>query len=392
MKPQSPFARFYLTFLDLTGKLGPLFAFILVVGIFAILVPEQFFDERNFSNIIMRTVTIAIAAVGMTFIIVSAGIDLSVGSVVALTGTVSTMVIMQQIEAGSSVLAAISIGLLAGVLIGALTGVFNGMVIHYGMLPPFIVTLGMMEIARGTGLVLTGGNTIAGLPREFAAIANQYIEITPLDWVVLPILLYVVAGVAMVGGLFAFSLKNRTGLSYTLFFAGVVIWLTGFAMRNGLFIPYSLFVLIAVGGIASFVLRYTVFGKQVIAVGSNEKTAQLCGINVGWVKIGVYVLGGVTAGIAGILHASRLNTGQPAEAVGMELDVIAAVVIGGGSLMGGEGTVFGSIIGAFIIRILRNGCNLMGISSFTQRIVIGVIIILAVYLDQLRRKHLANNQ
>ncbi|MBZ0257779.1 ABC transporter permease, partial [bacterium] len=151
-------------------------------------------------------------------------------------------------------------------------------------------------------------------------------------------------------------------------------------------IPYSLFVLIAVGVIGTFILRKTVFGMQVYAVGSNENTARLCGVNVERVKLFVYMIGGLTAGIAGILHASRLNSGQPGEAIAMELEVIAAVVIGGGSLMGGEGTVLGAIIGAFIIKFLRNGCNLVGVSPYMQRIVIGLIIIIAVYVDQMRRK------
>jgi len=159
-----------------------------------------------------------------------------------------------------------------------------------------------------------------------------------------------------------------------------------------LLLPYSLFILIPLALVSAFILRYTVFGIQVYAVGSNEKTARLCGVNVERIKVLVYSLGGLTAGLAGIMHASRLNTGQPSEAMGMELEVIAAVVIGGGSLMGGEGTILGSVMGAFIIKFLRNGCNIVGVSSFVQRIVIGLIIIAAVYVDQLRRRSLESSK
>lgn len=321
--------------LEWSGKLGSVFALVLVFLIFSILVPETFLTFRNFSNIIMQTVTIAIAAIGMTFIIVSAGIDLSVGSAIALTGTLCTLAIVALIEGGMHPVAAIMAGAMVGMLVGVLCGALNGLGIVYGQLAPFIVTLGTMEIYRGVGLSSTDGNSVTGLPTEFGAIANSVIVIS---------------------------------------------------QENGIMIPYSVFILIPVALISSFVLRNTVFGMQVYAVGSNERTARLCGVNVDRVKLFVYGIGGLTTGIAGVLFASRLITGQPSEAVGMELEVIAAVVIGGGSLMGGAGTIMGSVVGAFIIIMLRNGCNLCEISSFTQRIVIGLIIILAVYLDQLRRK------
>lgn len=286
----------------------------------------------------MQTVVIAIAAVGMTFVIVNGGIDLSVGAVVALSGTCCTLIISNYVAMGGGVFIGVVFGILGGMAAGALCGFVSGSIITAGKLPPFIVTLGMMEITRGTALSLTGGNPVTGLPSEFTSIANSVIT--------LPLL-------------------------------------------NQVFIPYSFIILLVVGIAAAITLNFSVFGRQVYSIGSNEKAAHLCGVNVTWVKMRVYMIGGLTAGIAGVLHMSRLNTGQPSEAVGMELDVIAAVVIGGGSLMGGEGTILGSIIGAFIIRILRNGCNLVGISPFIQRIVIGAIIITAVFLDQWRRRRMA---
>jgi len=323
-------------------KFGPLVALLIVIIIFSFadmikygIDDMRFLSFRNFSNIIQQSITIAIAAIGMTFIIISAGIDLSVGSVVALAGVYCTMVITQLLDSNMGIFVAMTMGLVIGMLTGALAGMVNGMIINWCQLPPFIVTLGMLEIARGVALESTGGNTVTGLPSEFSNIANSVLVISS---------------------------------------------------EYGIMIPYSIFILIAVALGAAFILKFTVFGMQVYAIGSNENTARLCGIHVERVKLGVYMLGGLAAGIAGILHASRLNTGQPSEARGMELEVIAAVVIGGGSLMGGVGTVLGSVLGALIIRTLSSGCNIMGVSSFVQRIVIGLIIIIAVYIDQLRRK------
>lgn len=328
--------------LKILKSLIPLIVILAIFTLIDIFVVSGFADMKfltpgNIAQVIGQTVVIAIGAVGMTFIIVSAGIDLSVGSLVALAGVMSTWAIMAVLnEDGSNIMIAMTVGIFAGVMTGAIAGLINGAVINVGKLPPFIVTLGMMEIVRGFALQWANGVPITGLPSAFRAL-------------------------------------NNSGFTFD----------TG---RELVIIPYSLFVLIVVGVIGTFILRKTVFGMQVYAVGSNENTARLCGVNVERVKLFVYMIGGLTAGIAGILHASRLNSGQPGEAIAMELEVIAAVVIGGGSLMGGEGTVLGAIIGAFIIKFLRNGCNLVGVSPYMQRIVIGLIIIIAVYVDQMRRK------
>lgn len=304
-------------------KLGPFLALIVVIAIFGILEPAKFFSIINIGNIINQTVVTAIAAIGMTYIIVSAGIDLSVGSVVAFTGVLSTMFIVWA-SPSMPVMLVIPLGVLVGILCGGLCGAFNGFVITKGKMPPFIVTLGMLEMMRGASYVVSGGLPVTNLPKMFSAMGNNY--------------------------------------------------------------QYSIVFLIVIAIILTFVLRKTVFGVQVYAVGSNENTARLCGVKVDRTKLFVYIIGGMTAGLAGVLQASRLSTGQPSTGIGFELDVIAAVVVGGGSLMGGEGTITGSIIGAFIIKILRNGCNLVGISPYVQRIIIGLIIIIAVFVDQLRRK------
>ncbi len=340
MSQQSGFSQISKNILWLSGKIGPLIALIVVLGIFGSINPSQFLSPLNLGNVVGQTVVIAIAAIGMTFIIISAGIDLSVGSLVALAGVYATMAIVSlPLETPFQIFLAITFGIFVGIVTGILCGLINGVVITYGKLPPFIVTLGMLEILRGTALQSAQGLPITGLPRAFGQIGNAMWTI-PIGETVM-------------------------------------------------YVPYSLVVLIPVALIAGFLLRYTVFGMQVFALGSNEQTARLCGVNVTRVKLFVYMIGGLTAGLAGILHASRLNTGQPSEAVGMELDVIAAVVVGGGSLMGGEGSILGSVVGALIIRFLRNGCVVVGVTPFVQRILIGLIIIAAVYVDQLRRRKLS---
>jgi ribose transport system permease protein len=273
------------------------------VGIFGSLRPHEFLHPLNLANVAGQTAVIAVAAIGMTFVIVSAGIDLSVGSVIALSGVYATMVMSGLYARATgaspgwvtaSILTGIPLGILVGLLTGLVCGLVNGGIITSGKLPPFIVTLGMLEIVRGLALWSANGLPVTNLPPGFTSIGNAVLTLP-------------------VGGF-------------------------------EVFIPYSLFILIPVALAGAFVLRYTVFGVQVYAVGSNENTARLCGVNVRLVKLMVYMIGGLLAGLAGILHASRLNTGQPSEAVGMELDVIAAVVVGGGSLMGGKGTILGSVI------------------------------------------------
>jgi len=424
---------------------------------------------------------IATAAVGMTFIIVSAGIDLSAGSLVALSGVYATMTIA---STGS-----LSAGLLVGLITGITCGAINGFTITKGKLPPFIVTLGMLEILRGTALQSTGGLPISkNIPESFNNISNAVFKIpvggnvgialnillaicilifiitalvgfknkihilsfnirkiiclvlgliittlvvakfdwissvlvsslfkTTVEWPLAKTLfsfaldaLYflLVAGIAVLAVFLIFEfcygfkldpIKPR--FKWTLIYTGflstaiILIDLFNFNSRGDeLIIPYSVFILIPVAVIGGFILKYTVFGVQVYAVGSNEQTARLCGVNVDRVKIFVYMFGGLTVALAGILQASRLRTGQPATGLGLELDIIAAVVVGGGSLMGGEGTILGSVVGAFIIRILRNGCVLMDISPFVQRIIIGLIIIAAVFVDQLRRRSMENSK
>lgn len=307
-----------LKLLQVLNRLGPIIGLLLILFIFGILGRGKFLSVRNFGNVAGQTVVVATAAVGMTFVIIGGGIDLSAGSMIALTGVAGTLAMKSGFAYGS-----VLMGVAAAMLVGVLCGLFNGAVITAARLPPFIVTLGALEIFRGAALHITDGLPVTNLPPSFEKLAV---------------------------------------------------------------IPNSFYMLVGLGIIAWLVLRYTIFGVAVYAIGSNERTARLCGIRVNLVKCAVYMIGGLTAGLAGILQASRLNTGQPTTAVGRELDVIAAVVIGGGSLLGGEGTILGSIVGAFIMGFLRNGCNVVGISPFVQRMIIGAIIILAVLVDQIRHR------
>ncbi|HWO96553.1 MAG TPA: ABC transporter permease [Bacillus sp. (in: firmicutes)] len=300
-------------------KMYALLGLVLLSVTLSILSP-YFLTTDNLLSIALQTAIIAILALGQVYVIISGGIDLSVGSILALSGVVSA----QLLVAGWPTALAIA----AGVLAGALLGFINGLVITKGKLPPFIVTLGMMGVARGLSLVLTDGLPVSGLPETFTKLGNE-----------------------------------------TIFY-----------------IPIPVIFLIIVGIIATFILSRTIFGRYVYSIGSNEEAAQLSGINVSFHKLMIYVVCGLLSGLAGVLLTARLVSAQPSAGMGYELDAIAAVVIGGASLIGGVGTVGGTIIGAFIMGVLRNGLNLLNVSPFWQQIAIGVVIVLAVYLDQMRRK------
>jgi ribose transport system permease protein len=260
----------------------------------------------------------------MTLIIISGGIDLSAASNIALSSVISAFVI----NAGFSPL----LGIAAGILTGGLIGLANGGLITSLRLVPFIVTLGMMGIARGVAKWIAN---------------NQKID-APMTWV---------------NELMAKSPRPS--------------WLL---MAPGIWLMILFAVVMAV------VLRYTVFGRHVFAIGSNEATARLCGIRTKRTKIIIYSIAGLFCGLSGVMEFSRLTVGDPTVAVGLELDIIAAVVIGGGSLSGGEGSILGSMIGVFIMAFLRNGCTMMGWPNYIQEIIIGAIIVVAVSLDQIRHR------
>ena len=306
------------------ARAGPFLALVLVIAAFAMLTgaPERYLSPFNLRVVLSQTVIVAVGAIGMTIIMISGGIDLSVGATIALTGVVAALAL------DASMAPLLAIGL--AVLVGAAVGLTNGIVITRLRVIPFIATLGMLGIARGIAKWLAHEQTV-NVPPTWV---NDLLVTFPRH-------------------------------AWMLFAPGV--WLA---------------VVLAI--IAAMILRQTVFGRHVFAVGSNEAAARACGINIDRLKLATYAGAGLLFGIAGVLQMSRLRQGDPTVAIGAELDIIAAVVIGGGSLLGGEGTVLGSMIGALIMALLRNGCQQMGWPNYIQEIIIGAIIVIAVAIDRLR--------
>lgn len=309
----------------LVSTLGPLLGLLFVIGLFASFpsVRPYFLTGGNFKIILTQTVIVAIGALGMTLIIVSSGIDLSVGSVVALTSVLAAKLVL-------SGLAPVSV-VLVTVLVGGLIGALNGTIIASFRMMPFIVTLGMMGVVRGAAKWMGNNQTVnppANPLNELMALSK------PQQLFPLPIGVWVAAVLAL---------------------------------------------------IMAVVLRQTVFGRYIFALGSNESTARLCGIRVARQKILIYALAGLFFGLSGLMQFSRLTQGDPSVAVGLELDIIAAVVIGGASLSGGTGSIFGSMIGALMMAVLRNGSNQMEMPTYMQEIIIGIVIVLSVGLDKWRQ-------
>lgn len=309
---------------------GPVLALLGVYGLFAFIAPPSFRTGANLETIARQTTIVGMAALGMTMVIISGGIDLSVGSVVAL----STVVTAWLLEYGGMGPLASAVG---GIAAGAAFGAVSGTLITRLRVVPFIVTLGMMLVVRGTAKGIAREQTIAVDPEK-------------LRW--LEDLLRSVGGRAQ---------------GWMLVPPGVWMWLI-------------LAVLMAA------LLRYTRLGRHTFAVGSNEQTARLCGVSVERVKLIVFALGGAFAGLGGLMQFSRLTKGDPTVAVGLELDVIAAVVIGGGSLSGGEGSILGTMVGALIMTVIASGCTQMGLPNWVQEIITGAIIVVAVALDRLRHR------
>jgi ribose transport system permease protein len=306
------------------AALAPLLGLAFVIALFAILTasPERYLSTTNLRVVLAQTVIVAIGALGMTMIIISGGIDLSVGSAIALTSVVTAVAL----HAGWPPVAAI----LAAIAIGGLVGMINGIAITSLRVVPFIATLGMLGIARGAA----------------KWVADQQTVNAPATWI----------------NELAVTFPSRP---WMLFAPGV--WLTVF---------------LAI--VMTLVLRNTIFGRRVFALGSNEAAARAVGIRTNRLKIWIYSVAGLFFGLAGVAQMSRLRQGDPTVAVGVELDVIAAVVIGGGSLSGGEGSIGGAMIGALVMAFLRNGCQQMGWPNYVQEIIIGVVIVVAVAADRYR--------
>ncbi len=309
------------------SALGPVLGLVLVYAFFALVGPESFSSIRTVETIARQTAIVGTAALGMTLVIISGGIDLSVGSVVAMSSVVVALVL----DGGQGPITAVVVASLAG----ALCGLVNGTLITRLKVAPFIVTLGMLLLVRGVA---------KGLGRE------QKVD-APMTWLV----------------------ELLSSLPPD---------------RRWMILPPGVWLLVGLAFLIGAVLRYTRLGAHIFSIGSNEKTARLCGVAVERVKVYVYVLSGALAGLTGVLQFSRLTVGDPTVAVGLELDVIAAVVIGGGSLSGGEGTVLGTLVGAFIMTVIRAGTSQMGLPNWVQEIVTGAIIVVAVAIDRWRHRRL----
>ena len=350
----------------------------LVVLTIALAVADPTFSTaRNLSNVARQVTIVGIIAVGMTMVILIAGIDLSVGSIVGVAAVVVTLLM----QTGLAAWIAVPITL---VVVGGLIGLWNGFWIAHYRIPPFIITLGMLTIARGIALTLSGGSSVPVADPSFASLGSAYIS---------PGATLVILAISALFYVFTLVLDLKSGGhgNTDKRVAGVVIAVLGFTLAvyvfgrgDGLPVPVAIFVVIA--GAAIFVLGHTRFGRRLYALGGNEEAARLSGINIYQTKLIVYVTVALLAALSGILLASRLNGASPNLGTMFELDAIAAVVIGGTSLAGGSGTIGGTIIGALIIGVLNNGMSLLGVSSFYQLIIKGLIISLAVWFDVLQKR------
>jgi ribose/xylose/arabinose/galactoside ABC-type transport system permease subunit len=292
--------------------------FVALCVVLSILTP-RFFTVQNLTNLVRQTAIIGVVSLGMTYVIISGGIDLSVGSVLAFSGISGALMMVN----GMPILIAVIIAL----ALGAGLGLISGIAIHDGRVPPFVATLGMMTAARGLTMLVSDARMVTGLPRPFVQFAQ-------LSFLGLPALF--------------------------------VVWLV-----------------LILGSIV--VTQWTRFGRNVFAMGSNREAARLSGINLRLNTYGVYMVSGFLSGVAGVLMTSRLANGVPTAGQMYELDAIAAAVVGGASLMGGEGTIVGTVVGAMIIATIRNGGNLLGVNPFVLQVLIGVLIVVAVMIDQINK-------
>ena len=309
----------------LLDERGVLVGLVIVALTFGALIGPQFFAAANLELMARQTVIVCIAALGMTMVIVSGGIDLSVGSVVALSTVVTAVMLNRDASTTGALLAPAG-----AVVAGALCGALNGALITQLRVVPFIVTLGTMLLVRGAAKGLSGERRLEA----------------PATWL---------------------NDLLRTTQS-----------------GHGLLVPSGIWVTVALAIAVAITLQYTRFGRHLFAIGSSERTARLCGVRIARTKIAVYTIAGALAALAGLMTFSKLSVGDPTVANGLELDVIAAVIIGGGSLLGGKGSIVGTIAGAAIMAIIQIGCSQQGLPNWVQQIVTGAIIVFAVGLDRWR--------
>ena len=311
----------------LLDERGVLLGLVVVAATFGVLIGPQFFAAANLELMARQTAIVCVAALGMTMVIVAGGIDLSVGSIVALSTVVTALLLRHDASASGALVAAL--GALAA---GAVCGALNGVLVTQLRVVPFIVTLGTMLLVRGAAKGLSGERRLEA----------------PATWL---------------------NELLRTAQN-----------------GRGLLVPSGIWLTAALAVVVALTLQYTRFGRHLFAIGSSERTARLCGVRIARTKIAVYTLAGALAALAGVLTFSKLSVGDPTVAIGLELDVIAAVIIGGGSLLGGRGSIVGTIAGAAIMTIIQIGCSQQGLPNWVQQIVTGAIIVFAVALDRWRSK------
>jgi ribose transport system permease protein len=302
--------------------LAPFLGLAVVIALFYVVPPHPRVTLLDLQTVSVHMVIVGIAAMGMTFIIISGGIDLSVGSAIALASVAVALALKHGWPLPVAIIVALGTG--------AVCGLYNSLLITALRLPPFIATLGTLGFYRGLA-----------------------------KWI-------------------------SNSMPVTASAHGLDLWVRPVPVQQWLPFAPAVWLLFALGGLLAAVLRYTILGRYTFAIGSNEATARLCGIRVPRVKVYIYVLAGVLTGLAGLMQFARLTQGDPTVAIGLELDVIAAVVIGGGSLAGGQGSMIGTLAGAFLMAYLRNRCTVLGWSNFVQEMIVGHIIIVAVAIDQWR--------
>ena len=311
----------------LLDERGVLVGLVIVALTFGALIGPQFFTGANLELMARQTAIVCVAALGMTMVIVAGGIDLSVGSIVALSTVVTALLLRHDASASGALLAA-----LGAIAAGAVCGALNGILVTQLRVVPFIVTLGTMLLVRGAAKGLSGERRLEA----------------PTTWL---------------NDLLQTARNGR-----------------------GLFVPSGIWITVTLAVAVALVLQYTRFGRHLFAIGSSERTARLCGVRITRTKIAVYTIAGALAALAGVLAFSKLSVGDPTVASGLELDVIAAVIIGGGSLLGGRGSIVGTMAGAAIMTVIQIGCSQQGLPNWVQQIVTGAIIVFAVALDRWRSK------
>lgn len=371
-----------------------MFIALIVIVIIFTLMNDRFLTPRNLSTLFLQTAHIAVLACGVVLVIVAGHIDLSIGAVVGLTGAV---VAILQAKMGLGLIPSVAIT----IAIGALIGVWQGYWVAYRKVPAFIVTLAGMMIFNGALLGITNGETIS-TPSIFNKIGQDYIptvffENSPKD--MLPHDLTVIFLIAIVFGYVIFEMRKRHSrieygfeiLPKGLFIAkliGVIAMITAVFMVMAFYlgVPYSILLLMLVGTFYTFLTKQTTFGRHVYAIGGNKEAAKLSGINIKDRTMKIFISSGVLGAIGGIIYTARVGSAAASAGQGMELDVIAAAIIGGTSTLGGEGTIFGAIIGALVMSTLNNGMLLVDANTQTRLIIKGLVLLIAVWVDISTRK------